>query len=127
MDYLEALKFLDQHVNHEATAGRIHGLSLDAMRSLVQIMGDPQSDFQSIHITGTNGKGSVSTMTSSLLKAAGLKVGTYCSPHVDTVRERLKINGEMISEEQFGDLIGELAPFAENAPEKSSYFELLTA
>lgn len=127
MDYLEALKFLDQHVNHEATAGRIHGLSLDAMRGLVQIMGDPQSDFQSIHITGTNGKGSVSTMTSSLLKAAGLKVGTYCSPHVDTVRERLKINGEMISEEQFGDLIGELAPFAENTVEKSSYFELLTA
>ncbi len=127
MDYAEALKFLDQHVNHEATAGRIHGLSLEAMKGLVQIMGDPQSDYRSVHITGTNGKGSASAMISSLLKAAGLKVGTYSSPHVDTVRERLKVNDEMITEEQFGDLIDELVPFADSANQKPSYFELLTA
>ncbi len=127
MEYTEALNFLDQHVNLEAKAGRIHGLSLNAMEDLAQTMGDPQADFRSIHITGTNGKGSVSAIISSLLKATGLRVGTYSSPHVDTVRERLKINNEMIEEEQFGELIAELIPFAESVEERPSYFELLTA
>ena len=97
------------------------------MEDLAQTMGDPQADFPSIHITGTNGKGSVSAIISSLLKATGLRVGTYSSPHVDTVRERLKVNNEMIKEEQFGELIAELIPFAESVEERPSYFELLTA
>ena len=127
MDYSEALRFLDRHVNLEATAGRVHGLSLDAMRGLVACMGDPQQDVPTIHVTGTNGKSSVAAMTVSLLGALGLRVGSYSSPHVDTIRERLAINGELIDEAEFGDLIGDLARYAAAAPETPSYFELLTA
>lgn len=127
MNYPEALRFLDRFINREATAGRIHGLSLDAMRGLVATMGEPQSDLRAIHVTGTNGKGSVVAMTAGLLTAAGLRVGEYASPHVDNVRERLSLGGEMISEEDFGDLIESMAHYAAAAPSPPSYFELLTA
>ena len=109
MEYREALRFLNRHVNLEAAAGRIHGLSLDAMRGLVGVMGDPQTDIRTVHITGTNGKGSVAAISSALLTAAGLRSGSYTSPHVDTVRERLTISGEKITEEAFGDLIGDVS------------------
>ena len=127
MDYPEALRFLDWFVNREATAGRIHGLSLDAMWGLVATMGDPQADLRAIHVTGTNGKGSVVGMAGGLLTANGLRVGAYSSPHVDTIRERLLLGGEMITEDEFGDLIGGVAHYAQVAPETPSYFELLTA
>ena len=61
-DLPSALRFLDRHVNLEAAAGRIHGLSLDAMRGLTDVMGRPQLDVRTVHVTGTNGKGSVSAM-----------------------------------------------------------------
>ena len=127
MDYRDALNFLDGYVNLEAIAGRIHGLSLDAIRGLVGSMGDPQADLAAIHVTGTNGKGSVAAMTSSLLSAAGLRVGSYTSPHVDTIRERLKISGDLISEEDFADLVADLARYAGTLSERPSYFELLTS
>ena len=104
-DFAGALRFLDRFVNLEATAGRIHGLSLDAMRGLVEVMGDPQGDVPVVHVTGTNGKGSGASMVAALLSAAGLRVGTYSSPHVDTVRERLTIDGQLISEESFADCL----------------------
>ena len=126
-DFAGALRFLDRFVNLEAAAGRIHGLSLDAMRGLVEVMGDPQGDVPVVHVTGTNGKGSVASMVAALLTAAGLRVGTYSSPHVDTVRERLTIDGQLISEESFADLLADVERYAAVAPERPSYFELLTA
>ena len=105
MEFRDALSFLDGHVNLEATAGRIHGLSLEAIRGLVGSMGDPQADLAAIHVTGTNGKGSVVAMAGALLTATGLRVGSYTSPHVDTIRERIKISGELISEEEFADVL----------------------
>ena len=71
------------------------------MRGLVEVMGDPQGDVPVVHVTGTNGKGSVTSMVAALLTAAGLRVGAYSSPHVDTIRERLTIDGQLISEEVF--------------------------
>ncbi len=127
MDFQGALGFLDRHVNLEATAGRVHGLSLDVMRGLIACMGDPQQDVHTIHVTGTNGKGSVAAMAASLLDALGLRVGVYSSPHVDTIRERLAIGGTIIEEEEFANLIGDLARYAEAASETPSYFELMTA
>ena len=127
MDFQGALGFLGRHVNLEATAGRVHGLSLDVMRGLVACMGDPQQDVRTIHVTGTNGKGSVAAMAASLLDALGLRVGVYSSPHVDTIRERLAIGGTIIDEEEFANLIGDLARYAEAASETPSYFELMTA
>ena len=126
-DYAGALRFLGGFVNLEASAGRIHGLSLDAMRGLVGAMGDPQHDVRAIHVTGTNGKGSVSSMVGAILGAAGLRVGCYTSPHVDTVRERLTVDGRLIGEEEFAELVADLERYAGVAPARPSYFELLTA
>jgi dihydrofolate synthase / folylpolyglutamate synthase len=127
VEYLDALRYLDGHVNLEATAGRVHGLSLERMRGLVGRMGDPQHAYPVIHITGTNGKGSTAHMVTALLRASGLRVGTYTSPHLRSICERIAIDGRPVAEETFGAVIGDVAPFAALLPEPSSYFELVTA
>jgi dihydrofolate synthase/folylpolyglutamate synthase len=127
VDYPAALAYLDQHVNLEATAGKVHGLSLEKMRELVGVIGDPQTAYPAVHITGTNGKGSVARMVTALLREHGLSVGTYTSPDLERVNERLAWNLEPISDDTFARVVGELAaiePLLETSP---SRFELLTA
>ena len=82
----------------------------------------PEVKFKSIHIGGTNGKGSTSSMIASVLQEAGYKVGLYTSPHLKDYRERIKINGEMISEEYVVSFIEENKPFLEN--HHLSFFEM---
>lgn len=127
MDLHAALRFLDDHVNLEATAGRVEGLSLERMRALSHVIGDPQDAFGVVHVTGTNGKGSVGRMTSALLRATDLSVGTYSSPHLSSVTERLVWDGAPISDDDFGVLIGDLAVVEPMLAERPSYFELVTA
>lgn len=127
MDMRAALKFLDAHINREATAGRIAGLSLDPMRALLDVLGDPQTAYPIVHVTGTNGKGSTVRMVSTLLRAADLSVGTYTSPHLSSVTERLTWDGKPIHDDEFGALIGDLAALAPLLEHTPSYFELLTA
>jgi dihydrofolate synthase/folylpolyglutamate synthase len=122
-----ALRHLDQHTNLEATAGRAEGLSLDRMRRLVSVLGDPQATYPVIHITGTNGKGSVARMVTQLLVASGLNVGTYTSPHLERINERITANGEPISDDQLGEAIGAVATVQPLAGVTPSYFEILTA
>ena len=127
MNYAESLRFLDRHINLEASAGAIHSLSLDQMRGLVSVLGDPQQSFKVIHVTGTNGKGSTSRMITSLLVESGLSVGTYSSPHLQRINERIAWNGDPISDEQFAEVMTELARLTPLAGIEPSYFELLTA
>ncbi|MCU1496312.1 MAG: folC [Acidimicrobiales bacterium] len=127
MNLSSALRYLDQHINLEATAGRAEGLSLDRMRRLVGVLGDPQLAYPVIHITGTNGKGSVARMVTELLEASGLSVGTYTSPHLEAINERIAWNGEPISDEDLGQAIGVVASVEEVAGITPSYFEILTA
>ncbi|MBU6329528.1 MAG: bifunctional folylpolyglutamate synthase/dihydrofolate synthase [Acidobacteria bacterium] len=127
MDHTEALRFLDRHINLEATAGAIRGLSLDQMSSLVSVLGDPQNSFRVIHITGTNGKGSTARMITSLLVESGLSVGSYSSPHLQRINERIAWNGEPIGDDEFARVITELARLAPLSGTEPSYFELLTA
>lgn len=97
MNYAEALAYLDRHINYEkaaATAGRVESLSLDPMRRLAHVLGDPQRAYPVIHITGTNGKGSTGRMVAELLAAHGLVVGLYASPHLQRVNERLWWSGD---------------------------------
>lgn len=84
-----------QRVGHAA-----YKADLSNTISLCEALGDPQNNFKSIHIAGTNGKGSVAHMLSSILQSAGLKVGLHTSPHYKDFRERIKINGEMIPEKE---------------------------
>ncbi len=127
MNFTEALQYLDRFINREATAGRIHGLSLTAMSELVKCMGEPHRDLKAIHVTGTNGKGSVVSMTQSILSANGLRVGAYMSPHVDSIRERFLLANSAVTEEMFADMIFDVSQYVENNSLEPSYFELLTA
>lgn len=128
MNFSDALRYLDQHINLEAVAGRIEGLSLDRIRSLLAIMGDPQRNYPSVHVTGTNGKGSTTFMISALLHAKGLSVGTYTSPHVETINERIRWNLEPIDDQAFADAIGDLAAFETMLDDRRpSYFDLVTS
>ena len=127
MNLTTALRYLDAHTNLEATAGRAEGLSLDRMRDLVGALGDPQGAYPVIHLTGTNGKGSSARMITSLLQAAGLSVGTYTSPHLERVNERISWNGEPISDGELGRVIGSVAAVEEVVGVVPSYFEILTA
>jgi dihydrofolate synthase/folylpolyglutamate synthase len=123
----DALAYLDRHLNREATAGRIEGLHLDHMRRLMEVLGDPHLSYPAITITGTNGKGSVARMMTALLVESGLSVGTYTSPHLEQLNERLAWNGEPISDEALAELISELAAIEPILGITPSWFELMTA
>src|ERR1700724_422878 len=69
--------------------------------TLCERLGQPQSSFQSVHIAGTNGKGSTSAMLESILRAAGLRTGMYTSPHLERINERIRVNGGEILDEEF--------------------------
>jgi dihydrofolate synthase/folylpolyglutamate synthase len=104
---------------------------LSRIESLLDLLGSPQRTYPSIHITGTNGKTSTARMVDALLRAHGLRTGRYTSPHLDTVRERISVQGEPISEERFVAVYDEVAPLAELVDGKSgeplTYFDMTTA
>src|SRR5271168_3518206 len=103
------------------------------MRALAAELGDPQKQFKCVLIAGTNGKGSTAATLAAILKEAGLKTALYTSPHLLRVNERIKINGEEISDETFAALFervivaGEKLVAAGALPMKPSFFEVLTA
>ncbi|MBK9181021.1 MAG: bifunctional folylpolyglutamate synthase/dihydrofolate synthase [Acidimicrobiales bacterium] len=127
MDLAGALAYLDDHVNLEAATGRVAPPSLDRMRRLVDLLGDPQLAVPVIHLTGTNGKGSTGRILSRLLEAHGLSVGLYSSPHLERVNERIARNGEPIADDDLVAAIGAVALVEPLAGVRPTYFEILTA
>ena len=129
MDFDEAVDHLESLINHEARprAGRGAGLSLEPMRRLVTAMGDPQTDYPVVHVTGTNGKGSTVRMAAALLQAMGLRVGAYTSPHLMDVTERICVDSQPIAAEDFGAAVGAVARFAEHLGMRATWFETVTA
>jgi dihydrofolate synthase/folylpolyglutamate synthase len=104
---------------------------LGRIEGLLELLGDPQKAYPSIHVTGTNGKTSTARMIDALLRAHGLRTGRYTSPHLQTVRERITIEAEPVSEEKFADVYDEVAPVArlldERFGESLTYFDMVTA
>jgi dihydrofolate synthase / folylpolyglutamate synthase len=133
LDFEEAQAYLDDHINLEKTAaisaGHVEGLSLDRMRRVVEVLGDPQHDYPVIHLTGTNGKSSTARMISALLAAHQLSVGSYTSPHLEHVTERIARNSEPIEPDEFARVMGGLESLEHQRffDDRPSYFELLTA
>jgi dihydrofolate synthase / folylpolyglutamate synthase len=104
--------------------------TLERVRRLVDLLGDPQKSYPVIHLTGTNGKTSTARMIDTLLREAGLRTGRFTSPHLETVRERITLDGEPISEERFVEAYAEIAPCVDLVDSESdvglSFFEVLT-
>jgi dihydrofolate synthase / folylpolyglutamate synthase len=104
--------------------------SLDRIEALCEALDHPERQLQVIHVTGTNGKTSTARIATSLLAATGLSVGTYTSPHLESVRERIALSGEPISESEFGDAFDHLRPYVDHVEaelgERLTYFEILT-
>lgn len=105
--------------------------TLDRIEALLGALNDPHETVPLIHVTGTNGKSSVARIATSLLGALGLSVGTYTSPHLQDVRERIAYNGQPVSEEAFGQTFDHIRPYLEvvepGVSEPFTYFEILTA
>jgi dihydrofolate synthase/folylpolyglutamate synthase len=94
MSYSEAIHYLYNLQKYGIKLG------LDNIIRLMEILGNPQQSFQSIHVAGTNGKGSTSAIIASLLKTAGLRVGLFTSPHLISFTERIRVNGKEIAEDE---------------------------
>jgi dihydrofolate synthase/folylpolyglutamate synthase len=107
--------------------GRPEAPTLERMERLVSSMGDPQRSAPVVHVTGTNGKGSTAQMATRLLMAQGLTVGTYTSPHLERVNERMTRNGEPIDDQDFADQIAAIADLEVLAGVRPSWFEIVTA
>lgn len=102
---------------------------LSRIEALCRALGDPQKHLRFIHVAGTNGKGSTSTMLANICKQAGYKTGLYVSPYVLDFRERMQINGEMIPKERLVQVVDRVREAAETLPDddRATEFELITA
>lgn len=104
--------------------------TLDRMRAAMDLLGNPQHNYRVIHVTGTNGKTSTARMIDSLLRERQLRVGRYTSPHLTSMRERIVIDGEPLSEQAFADLYADVLPYVRMVDEQHdvpmSFFEVLT-
>jgi len=123
----EALAYLESHVNFESAPARRAAPTLDRMIELCRLLGDPQDACPVVHLTGTNGKGSTARMVSALIAAHGLSVGTYTSPHLERINERMAVNGEPIDDASLAERLLALRPYEDHLGVRLTHFELLTA
>ena len=117
MNYSQTLEFIHSLGNFSRPAG------LCRITAAAEALGNPQDNFCSVHIAGTNGKGSVSAMLANIFKEAGFKTGLFISPYIIDFRERIQINGEFISE---NDLV-RYAEMVRSTEMDLSEFEFITA
>ena len=134
MNYEQAIDYINGYTDYEKI-GMPHDPAFYDLRrvdELLSLLGDPHRKAGSVHITGTNGKGSVAVMLASALTASGYSTGLYTSPHLHSWRERIRVDGEMISEVELAKLVTELRPHVEAVNKRATYgqlttFEFLTA
>lgn len=123
--YPEALAYLDRHIGAGVKPG------LERIRLLVEAMGSPHLGVPSIHVAGTNGKTSTTRLSALLLVAHGLSTGTYTSPHLERIEERLGSNGRIATPDELVQAVADVAAFAEILEDRGdarfTYFELTTA
>ncbi len=121
----------EQALNFIHTRSRVGSqVNLSRMERLLSLLGDPQEGMSFVHIAGTNGKGSVTAMTAEILQRAGYKTGRYVSPFVLDFRERMMVNGRMISKEELLTVVNRVAPFVRRMEEEGTpptEFETVTA
>ncbi len=128
--YDAALKYLYSQTDYEQMLRVRYNrdtFSLDRMYALLKKLGNPHTKLKTVHVAGTKGKGSTVTMLSSMLRSCGYKVGMYISPHLCDLRERITVNGDMISMAAMTRLMARVEPIVEKMKDKPTFFEILTA
>lgn len=121
MTYQEALTYI------HSISWRGSKPGLERISGMMEQLGNVQEDLKFIHIAGTNGKGSVSAMLSSVLTAVGYRTGLFISPYIMRFNERMQVNGMPISDEELAEIIAEVQPVAESMAERPTEFEIITA
>ncbi len=127
--YRDALNWLFSFATYQhktADAYQASKLNLERIRSILAGLGNPHEKFQSVHIAGTKGKGSTAAVCESILRASGIRTGLYTSPHLHTFRERIRVNGELISRRKVVEGIDRLRKVPDQYPDVL-VFELITA
>lgn len=128
--FRSAVNFLNTVTDYEkmTRVGYNHtNFNLSRMSRLLAAVGNPHKEFRSVHIAGTKGKGSTASMVAHMLGACGYNAGLYTSPHVMDVRERINVNGTMISESDFTRLVATVAPIIKKmAGDNPTFFEIVT-
>jgi len=135
MDYQQALDYIYSYIDYEQVprvAYNEANYDLRRMHELLARLGNPHLKAKSVHIAGTKGKGSVAAMVASALEASGYTTGLYTSPHLTYLNERIRVDGELISNEELINLVEKLKPDIEAVHQKATYgqlttFEVLTA
>jgi dihydrofolate synthase/folylpolyglutamate synthase len=134
MNYEQALDYIFSYTDYEKVP-MPHALGSYDLRRVVELLsrlGNPHLKARSVHIAGTNGKGSTAAMIASVLAYSGYDTGLYTSPHLSTIRERFQVNGRLITETEFTDIVAKLKPEVSLVNQRATYgelttFELLTA
>ena len=121
MTYNEALTYI------HSICWKGSRLGLGRTRELLQKLGNPEKQLKFVHIAGTNGKGSCAAMLSSILEAAGYRVGLYTSPFINRFNERMQINHQCIPDGELAELTAYIRPFADGMADPPTEFELITA
>ncbi len=121
-------------MNYTETIKYIHSINwqfcnpgLERVKALCDMLGNPQDSLKFIHVAGTNGKGSFCAMTDSILREAGYRVGLFTSPYIVDFNERMRIDGDCITNDELVELVEIIKPFADKMEDKPTEFELITA
>ncbi|MBV8206505.1 MAG: bifunctional folylpolyglutamate synthase/dihydrofolate synthase [Acidobacteria bacterium] len=131
MTYATAMERLAE-LGHELGVSASRKFSLDQMRALASALGHPERRFASVLVAGTNGKGSTAATLAAILQAAGYHTGLYTSPHLVRVNERIRVDGETISDSEFAEMYGRVEQVAAHLeaggelPQHPSFFETVT-
>ena len=131
MTYPQALEYLDSFSNYEQIVRYSYpeAFSLERVERLLERLGRPERRCPTLHVAGTKGKGSTCAFAASILSAAGLRTGLYTSPHLASFRERIRVGGEPIPEEDLAEVVRRIRPFTLRQGEGRdlTYFEVTTA
>lgn len=131
--YEQAIGFLFERINFERNpANDKHDFKLSRMRRLLEFLGQPQNKLPTVHIAGTKGKGSTAIMLAEMLTSAGYRVGLYTSPHVETLEERMQVDGRRPTPDQIVELVRRVQVAVSRcesaaSPFSPTFFEVTTA
>jgi dihydrofolate synthase/folylpolyglutamate synthase len=129
------IREVEREIMSRPTEHSTTNLDLDRMTMMLDLLGHPEDSFRIIHITGTNGKGSTARMAEAICRAYGMRTGLYTSPHLERINERIAVDGQQLSDDDFIDAWEQIKDFvalvdaamANQGKPKMSFFEVLTA